>query len=391
MQKILKSYFKTIGRQSVHDDSGSIGKRWTSPVYDESTIVLTENKKKIIGWTLPENRILRQVGIVGMGGLVTDHFEKNIWVAISKTLNEEDITRTMLKQLGEDANGLDMAQILPKIKKPQISERRRKLGTILKTAFASDEEAQKHTELEEVGNDIVKKYGGLPPAIETIGEVWSRIYMNFHDALATRESRSYVMASSQLSYDELSIRLKQCLLRLSIRRTPEIWAEQLASWRGTVRLSNLQELSGFKLVGGANKDVCRQVSSKICINPEGCEREEIFQKLDRLSSPPHLQELYLRYYHGTFPPQRMNPTLLCHLQFLYIDNGDLKSMGPSFKGTNGFTWKDEGLCLRFLARLPVEWEMVQRAMPRIKYVKVSHCYVFKSFPCNIDKLGVWRR
>jgi hypothetical protein len=24
-------------------------------------------------------------------------------------------------------------------------------------------------------------------------------------------------------------------------------------------------------------------------------------------------------------------------------------------------------------------------------VEVSHCYMLKSFPCNIDKLGVWRK
>lgn len=69
MLKILKFHFKTIGQQSIHDDRGSIGKRWTSPVYDESAIVgLIEDTKKIIGWVLPENRMLHQVGIVGMGG-----------------------------------------------------------------------------------------------------------------------------------------------------------------------------------------------------------------------------------------------------------------------------------------------------------------------------------
>lgn len=47
MQKILKVYFKTIGQQSIHDDRGSIGKRWTSPVYDESAIVgLIEDTKE---------------------------------------------------------------------------------------------------------------------------------------------------------------------------------------------------------------------------------------------------------------------------------------------------------------------------------------------------------
>ncbi|KDP39004.1 hypothetical protein JCGZ_00761 [Jatropha curcas] len=191
------------------------------------------------------------------------------------------------------------------------------------------------------------------------------------------------------------------------------------------RLSNLQELSGFKLVGAANKDACKlrelqnlwrlkvlrinmceesEIEEEeltvlshlkqlkvLSINAEGCDKEEIFQKLDRLSPPPHLQELYLRYYRGIFPPQWINPTSLCHLQYLCIENGDLKSMNSSFEDINGTTWKVEGLCLKFLARLHMEWEMVQRMMPQIRYVEVSHCYMLKSFPCNIEKLGVWRK
>lgn len=129
----------------------------------------------------------------------------------------------------------------------------------------------------------------------------------------------------------------------------------------------------------------------LSITTKGCEKEDIFQKLDRLSPPPHLEELYLRYYHGTLPPQWMNPASLCHLQYLCIENGDLKSMGPSFEDTNGTTWKIEGLCLKFLARLHAEREMVQRVMPRIRNVEVSHCYMLKSFPWNIDKVRVWRK
>jgi len=41
---------------------------------------------------------------------------RGIWVSISQTVNEEEIMKTVLKQLGEDVNGLDMAQMLPKIK-----------------------------------------------------------------------------------------------------------------------------------------------------------------------------------------------------------------------------------------------------------------------------------
>eukprot|EP00258_Populus_trichocarpa_P051380 XP_024467399.1 disease resistance RPP13-like protein 4 [Populus trichocarpa] len=471
MQKILKAYFKTIGQQSIHDDRGSIGKRWTSPVYDESAIVgLIEDTEKIIGWILPENRMLHQVGIVGMGGLrkttvsqkifdskqVVDRFEKRIWVSISQTVNEEEIMKTVLKQLGEDVNGLDMAQMLPKIK--QLLENKnylivmddvwsaegwwdriRKLRIVLQIAFSSNEEAKQHPELEEVGKVIVKKCHGLPLAAKTIGgllkskaqstEVWRRICHNFDDALTAKESENSVMASLQLSYDELPIRMKQCLLCFFLYpEDSEIATEHATSSLGIGRLSNLQELSGFKLVGADNKDGCRlaelqnllqlrvlrvniiNISEEseiveeeltvlthlkqlkvLSINSEGCDKEEIFQNLERLSPPPHLEELYLRHYRGGLTPQWINPTSPCHLQYLCMENGDIKSTSPVFEGTNGTTWKVVGLCLKFLPRLHMEWEMVQRVMPRIRYVEVSHCYMLKSFPCNIDKLGVWRK
>ena len=322
MQKILKAYFKTIGQQSIHDDRGSIGKRWTSPVYDESAIVgLIEDTEKIIGWILPENRMLHQVGIVGMGGLrkttvsqkifdskqVVDRFEKRIWVSISQTVNEEEIMKTVLKQLGEDVNGLDMAQMLPKIKQllenknylivmddvwsaegwwdrmcaglpkregwssciiittriesvaiemgvekarihqPRILNEEESYALFCKIAFSSKEEAKQHPELEEVGKVIVKKCHGLPLAAKTIGgllkskaqstEVWRRICHNFDDALTAKESENSVMASLQLSYDELPIRMKQCLLCFFLYpEDSEIATEHatssLVGWRG---------------------------------------------------------------------------------------------------------------------------------------------------------------
>jgi len=87
--------------------------------------------KKIIGWILPEKRILLQVGIVGIGVLgkttisqkifnskqLVDRFVKRVWVSLSQIVSEEEIMKTMLKQLGQYVNGLDMAQTLPKIKR----------------------------------------------------------------------------------------------------------------------------------------------------------------------------------------------------------------------------------------------------------------------------------
>lgn len=57
----------------------------------------------------------------------------------------------------------------------------------------------------------------------------------------------------------------------------------------------------------------------LSINTEGYVHEEIFQKLDRLSPPPYLEELYLRHYHGVLTPQWTHPTIsLCHLQLISL-------------------------------------------------------------------------
>ncbi|KAB2095907.1 hypothetical protein ERO13_A01G072000v2 [Gossypium hirsutum] len=729
MHKVLKTYLKTIGQQGVHDDVSSvIHRRWTSPAFDESSIVgLAEDTMKIIGWILPTKKQLHQVGIIGMGGLgkttitqkifnnhaILERFEERIWVSISQTVNEEETMKTMLKQLGEDTYGLDMGQMLPKIKQalegkdylivmddvwsvhgwwerllaglpkregqssaviittrkesvaiemgvekarihqPRVLNEEESWALFCRIAFSSEKEAKQHYELEELGKDIVKKCCGLPLAIKTVGgllksktlstDVWRRIHNNFHDELATREGESSVMASLQLSYDELPTRLKQCLLCFSIY--PEdsvISAEQLVHWwvgegfvqgkdsrtaielafdylselisrclvevvkqrgfdgrvytckmhdlvrdltikiareesfcsfdehgkqrpsiqsrrlgftgeedvkslnkksklraflmmnsspvspdktiplfrvrslrvldfslnklenipipkllhwiislqrlsylnlrgvaslkelpqligdlrnlqllvlngcnnlqklpssitnlqklnvldlgycpmmrylpQGLGRLSNLQELSGFTVPSEADRNGCRlgelQWLSKLkvlrvnineesdiaeeeltvlshlkqlkvlSINTEGCEKEEIFRKLDGLSPPPHLEELYLRYYRGVTTPMWMNPKSLRDLHYLCIENGDLQFVHPSFEGGKTITWKVEGLCLKFLARLQVVWDLVMSVMPRIRYVEVSHCYMLKSFPCNTEKLGVWRK
>jgi len=132
------------------------------------------------------------------------------------------------------------------VEKARIHQRRilneeESYALFCKIAFSSKEEAKQHPELEEVGKVIVKKCHGLPLAVKTIGgllkskaqstEVWRRICHNFHDALTAKESENSVMASLQLSYDELPIRMKQCLLCFSLYpEDSEIGAEQLVHW-----------------------------------------------------------------------------------------------------------------------------------------------------------------
>ncbi|KAG6756537.1 hypothetical protein POTOM_039967 [Populus tomentosa] len=459
MQKILTAYFKTIGQQSIHDDRGSIGKRWTSPVDDESAIV---------GKTTVSQKIFDSKQVV-------DRFEKRIWVSISQIVSEEEIMKTVLKQLGEDVNGLDMAQMLPKINQllenknyvivmddvwsaegwatewPRILNEEERYALFCKIAFSSNEEAKQHPELEEVGKVIVKKCHGLPLAVKTIGGLLKskaqsterrgydgRVYScQMHDLVRdltikiareegfcsfddqgrqrpsprsrrlsskneadvrsmNRKSRIravLMMTSSPIQFNRNIVMFTIKSLRVldsSKNKLENICIEDLLNWisslerlaslnlrrvsalkelpfsigklrnlqllvlsgcnslqklplsitalqklilldrghcpiqylpQGIGRLSNLQELSGLKLVGADNKDGCRLAElQNLCyslgfylstLKSEGCDKEEMFQNLERLSPPPHLEELYLRHYRGGLTPQWINPTSLC--------------------------------------------------------------------------------
>ncbi|EXC35428.1 Disease resistance RPP13-like protein 4 [Morus notabilis] len=108
-----------------------------------------------------------------------------------------------------------------------------------KIAFAATEGVCNYPELEGVGEEIVEKCKGLPLAIKAVGGImlckppryaeWKRIANHFQDELA--ENDNSVMASLQLSYDELPSYLKSCFLCLSLY--PEdcvITKDQLVHW-----------------------------------------------------------------------------------------------------------------------------------------------------------------
>lgn len=95
-------------------------------------------------------------------------------------------------------------------------------------------------QFEKEGREILDKCGGLPLAIKTVAALlapkanslvqWNEINKNFHE-LTVEGKISSVMASLQLSYDELPTHLKQCLLCFSIYpEDSEIHAEQLIHW-----------------------------------------------------------------------------------------------------------------------------------------------------------------
>uniref|UniRef100_A0A2P2QM24 Disease resistance protein RGA2 n=1 Tax=Rhizophora mucronata TaxID=61149 RepID=A0A2P2QM24_RHIMU len=312
-QKISSYLGLSFNSQSGRTDAGNDQMlRWSSPVYDHTQVVgLEGDTKKITDWLLEANDGILSIGVVGMGGLgkttiaqkvfndraTEDHFERRMWVSVSQTFNEEQIMRSILRNLGDASVGDDKGELLKKInqylsgkrylivlddvwnskvswwnriydglpkgngscviittrneevaKKMGVNEVRIHRPKFLsdsdswllfrKIAFAASGGERINPDLERIGKEIIQKCKGLPLAIKAIGGLllykphyheWRRIAENFRDELA--ESDNSVMASIQLSYDELPAYLKSCFLCFSIY--PEdcvIAKEQLVHW-----------------------------------------------------------------------------------------------------------------------------------------------------------------
>lgn len=106
-------------------------------------------------------------------------------------------------------------------------------------AFAATGGECVHKDLEVTGKEIVKKCKGLPLAIKAVGGImlckpphnheWKRILRHFREELS--ENDNSVMASLQLSYDELPPYLKSCFLCFSLfPEDCEIAKDQLIHW-----------------------------------------------------------------------------------------------------------------------------------------------------------------
>ncbi|MQM16000.1 hypothetical protein Taro_048949 [Colocasia esculenta] len=247
----------SLANQNNTDEISNDVKRWSSPVFDQTQIVgLDGDADKIKGWLFGANDATSVIGIVGMGGLgktttaqkvfnekqVEDHFEKRMWVSVSQTFVEEEIMRSMLKNLGDASIG-DVARrmgvVEGRIHRPSLLTMEESWSLFCKIAFAGTRGVCQDPRLNEVGLEIVEKCGGLPLAIKAVGGVmfckpvsvveWRRIADNFSEELA--QGDDFVMASLQLSYDELPTYLKPCFLCFVIY--PEdcvILKDQLIHW-----------------------------------------------------------------------------------------------------------------------------------------------------------------
>ncbi|PON33209.1 NB-ARC domain, LRR domain containing protein [Parasponia andersonii] len=286
-------------------------------------IGLDEDIRTVKGWILKKNdaneRGLRKVAIVGMGGLgkttitqeifhdqeVISHFDKMIWVSVTKAHSTDHLMRCMLERLGtlprdskhdgsmllnefgqvfsnqstnclivmdnvweldlewwdkvcsvvrrsggrdgitnrsssiiittrneEVATNLGVDDL--RIHKPKTLSERDSWDLFSRYAFSSSGELS--SSIKDLGRQVVRKCGGLPLAIKTIGALletkigspsqWKQILDSFH--VTTSNS---VLPSLELSYDELSTLLRHCLLCFAIYpQGSEIQAEQLIHW-----------------------------------------------------------------------------------------------------------------------------------------------------------------
>lgn len=196
--------------------------------------------------------------------------------------------------------------------------------------------------------------------------------------------------------------------------------------RGISKLIHLQELYGFKIPNARVSKACHLRDLKdlidlrvlqldvveesmieedeltalaqfehlrmLIINAGDRDDEIFLERLDKFLPPKSLKELYLRHFRGRTTPAWIAPKLLNGLQYLCIeDSFELHRLSDRFRGSDGKKWEIEGLCFKYLPNLEETWEEITSAMPGLKYVEVSHCNSLKSFPCDVEGIGFWRK
>ncbi|KAJ4704045.1 Disease resistance protein [Melia azedarach] len=197
---------------------------------------------------------------------------------------------------------------------------------------------------------------------------------------------------------------------------------------GLGKLVLLQELSGYRVVSRANTQssqflellnlkqlrVLRMNINNECeisenewtilsrleklkvlaIDAEDCKDKRVAEMLDQLSPPPRLEELYLRRYRHETLPKWMNPKQLSNLQYLCLEDGDIinfETSSESLDSNGGSKWILEGLCLKFMPNLVLDWQILQKDIPFLCYAEISRCFNLKNFPYPSDKPIVWRK
>ncbi|KAJ4702456.1 Disease resistance protein [Melia azedarach] len=195
---------------------------------------------------------------------------------------------------------------------------------------------------------------------------------------------------------------------------------------GLEKLVHIQELSGFRVVSNTlscplhallklehlrvlriningesevskeDEDILSRLGKLqiLAIDAEQCKEKGVSEMLDRLSPPPKLEELYLRRYHHETLPKWMNLTQLSNLQYLCLEDAfitDFDTNPEPSEDSSAPKWNLEGLCLKLMPNLDLEWEILSKDMPLLCYTEISNCVRLKNFPYPCDKPFVWRK
>ncbi|XP_034895593.1 disease resistance RPP13-like protein 4 isoform X2 [Populus alba] len=152
-------------QENVHQVTG-----FSCQDYDPANKVgLEHDARKIKEWIISKDEVLHRVGIIGMGGLgkstiaqklfndedVRSFFKNMIWMSVSQDFSEEQIMKSLLKQLYEEKTNRSVEN-LEQEKKSRSIERfehereRRSLETLEQVEFVLNQEiAEKIKQLEE--------------------------------------------------------------------------------------------------------------------------------------------------------------------------------------------------------------------------------------------------
>ncbi|KAI8007732.1 Disease resistance RPP13-like protein 4 [Camellia lanceoleosa] len=295
------------------------------------------------------------------------------------------------------------------IHRPKLLDKEESWSLFCKVVFMATKGICKNLQIEGLGKEIVKKCQGLPFTIKGwISSLKRLTCLNLRDVASLLEVPNSIgkLLNLQILILVECIRLQK--LPASITTLHKLTILDLENCpalkylpQGISSLSNLQELYRFKLASLTHTKSCHfgklknfldlrvlhldinqestiedeelraladlQKLRVLLINGENCEEVNILEKLNKLTLSPHLEELYFGHYHEEATSDWINPNSLPELQYLCLEYVRLVDMSPLFWSSDGGnSWKVEGLCLKFLPRLQVEWSRVQGVMPSLR-------------------------
>ncbi|KAK3224193.1 hypothetical protein Dsin_011218 [Dipteronia sinensis] len=211
VEQIMRSILRNLGDASVGDDRGELLRKINQYLLGKRYLIVMDDvwSKDTAWW-------------------------RRICTGLPKGKESSIIITTRILEVVQKMGGQEA-----KIHFPKFLSKDDSWLLFRNIAFAGTGGKCPNSEIQVVGKEIVAKCKGLPLAIKAVGGMmlykpprlreWQKTAERFREELAERDDS--VMASLQLSYDELPPYLKSCFLSFSLY--PEdcvITKEQLVHW-----------------------------------------------------------------------------------------------------------------------------------------------------------------